>query len=325
MKSKACIFAALCSLALASASALAQTESEYPDKPIRMIVAYPPGGGTDSLARLVGAELSKELGQSVVIVNRGGASGAIGTQAAARSEPDGYTVLMATSNVTITPAIDSKSLFAVSDFEPVALLTESPFALVASPSLDIKTVSELIEHTKNNEKSVNYASTGVGSPQHLTTESFINRFDLDWLHVPYQGGGPALSALVEGQVQVMFSNALPVVPFLESGRLVALAQTTKERLPVLPDVPTMEEAGVKDFVVSFWSGVLAPKGTPEPVVQKLENALLKVMGMPAMRDKLVSQGTIVNPQGAAMFAEYLKKDSAYWKGVADASNIQVSN
>lgn len=325
MKSKICIAAVFCSLALASTSTLAQAERDYPDKPIRMIVAYPPGGGTDSLARLVGAELGKELGQSVVVVNRGGASGAIGTQAAARADPDGYTVLMATSNVTITPAIDAKSIFAVSDFEPVALLTESPFALVASPSLNVKTVPELIEHTRNSAKSVNYASTGVGSPQHLTTESFINRFALDWLHVPYQGGGPALSALVEGQVQVMFSNALPVVPFLESGRLVALAQTTKERLPVLPDVPTMEEAGVKDFVVSFWSGVLAPKGTPEAIVRKLERALLKVMGTPAMRDKLISQGTIVNPQGAAAFAEYLEKDSAYWKGVAKASNIQVGN
>lgn len=325
MKSKMWNSVAFCSLVFVSALMPAHAQDNYPDKPIRMIVAYPPGGGTDSLARLVSVELSKELGQSVVVINRGGASGAIGTQAAARADADGYTILMATSNVTITPAIDAKSLFALSDFEPITLLTESPFALVASPSLKVKTVAELIEYSKNHKNGINYASTGVGSPQHLTTESFINRFHVDWLHVPYQGGGPALSALVEGQVQVMFSNALPLVPFVESGRLVALAQTTKERLPVLPNVPTMEEAGVKDFVVSFWSGVLAPKGTPQPIIHKLNDALLKVMGTPAVREKLISQGTIVNPQGFVDFAQYLKKDAAYWKGVADASNIKVSN
>lgn len=325
MISRSRVYALICSLALVFTMAHAHAESTYPERPIRMIVAYPPGGGTDSLARLVGAELGKKLGQSVVIINRGGASGAIGTQAAARAEPDGYTILMGTSNVTITPAIDGQSLFAVSDFEPITLLTESPFVLVTSPTLNIKTVSGLIEYSKRNRKSINYASTGVGSPHHLTTESFKKRFDMDWLHVPYQGGGPALSASVEGQVQVLFSNALPVVPFVNSGRLVALAQTTKERLPVLPGVPTMEEAGMQDFVVSFWSGVLAPKGTPVPIIQKLENALLKVMSMPAIRDKLISQGTIVSPQGATNFTEYLKKDAAYWKGVADASDIKVRN
>lgn len=279
------------------ASGAAQASSDYPTQPIRMVVAYPPGGGTDTLARMVGNELAKELGQPIVVMNRGGASGSIGTQAVARAQPDGYTVLMATSNVTITPAIDPDASFAVEDFIPVTLMTESPFALVASPAIGVNTVAELIEHTSKNPGSINYASTGVGSPQHLTTESFKLRDKMDWLHVPYQGGGPALAALIEGQVQVMFSNALPVVPYLEGGRLVALAQTTKERLPVLPDVPTMEEAGIKDFVVSFWSGVLAPKGTPEAIVKRLNDALLKVMDQPEIKEKLISQGTIVNPLG----------------------------
>ncbi|MVW73153.1 tripartite tricarboxylate transporter substrate binding protein [Bordetella sp. 15P40C-2] len=322
MKFRFLICALVGGLALTGGHITAQASNDYPNKPIRMIVAYPPGGGTDALARLVGAELSKSLGQSVIVVNRAGASGAIGTQAAARAEPDGYTLLMATSNVTITPAIDATSLFQVSDFQPVTLLTESPFALVASKTLPVKSVSELIAYTKQHPKSINYASTGVGSPQHLTTESFKQREGLDWLHVPYQGGGPALTALVEGQVQVMFSNALPVVPFVESGRLVALAQTTKERLPVLPNVPTMEEAGVKDFVVAFWSGVLAPKGTPDAVINKLNTALLEVIRTPAVRDKLVSQGTIVNPVSGEAFAEYIKQDAAYWKKIADAAATQ---
>lgn len=318
MRSHFWISTVFSALVAASTGMPAVAANDYPNKPIRMIVPYPPGGGTDVLARLIGVELAKTLGQSVVVINRGGASGAIGTQAAARADPDGYTVLMGTSNVTITPAIDSNAPFAASDFEPVTLLTESPFALVTSPSLPVNSVAELIDYSKKHPRTLNYASTGVGSPQHLTTESFKQRHDLDWLHVPYQGGGPALSALVEGQVQVMFSNALPVVPFLESGRLKALAQTTKERLPVLPNVPTMEEAGVEDFVVAFWSGVLAPKGTPDDVIQKLNTALLKVVSAPDLRNKLISQGTIVNPQSGAEFAEYLSKDAQYWKRIADA-------
>lgn len=319
MKLRNGISIALCTFAVLSTSETVHAADDYPSKPIRMIVAYPPGGGTDLLARSIGVELGKVLGQSVVVINRAGASGAIGTQAAARADADGYTILMGTSNVTITPAIDPTASFALSDFEPVTLLTESPFVLVASPSLKTSSVSELIGYSNKYPKTVNYASTGVGSPQHLTTESFKQRQHLDWLHVPYQGGGPALSALVEGQVQVMFSNALPVIPFLESGRLVALAQTTRERLPVLPNVPTMEQAGVKDFVVAFWSGVLVPKGTPHAVVHKLNSALTKVINTPALRDKLISQGTIVNPQSGSAFADYLNRDAAYWKRIADAA------
>lgn len=319
MKARIWLATTVCILALGASGAVAKTPNAYPKKPIRMVVAYPPGGGTDSLARLVSSELGKALGQTVVVINRPGASGAIGTQLVARAEPDGYTLLMGTSNVTITPAIDPNSLFQVSDFEPVTLLTESPFALVASPSLPVATVSELIAYSRSHPAKVNYGSTGVGSPQNLTTESFKQRHRLDWLHVPYQGGGPLLAAVMDGQVQVAFSNALPVVPHADSERLRVLAQTTRERLPVLPQVPTMEEAGVKDFVVAFWSGVLAPKGTPTEIVNTLNEALLEVMRIPAVRDKLISQGTIVNPLGTASFGAYMREDQAYWKQVALAA------
>ena len=298
----------------------------YPDKPIRMIVAYPPGGGTDTLARLIGAELGREIGQSIVIVNRGGASGSIGTMAAARAAPDGYTVLLATSNVTITPAVDAQAKFSVqNDFEPVTLLTESPFALVANAAIETKTLKGLIAHTQEKKQSINYASTGVGSPQHLTTENLKKSKNLDWLHVPYQGGGPSLIALIEGQVQVMFSNVLPVLPYIQSGKLTALAQTTRERLPVLPDTPTMKEAGIDDFVVSFWSGVLAPKGTPPDIIKKLDAALLKVMGTPTLRAKLTEQGTIVNPLSSQQFSAYIHNDAAYWGKVAKSTSIKINH
>ncbi|UHL65259.1 tripartite tricarboxylate transporter substrate binding protein [Paralcaligenes sp. KSB-10] len=302
------------------------TTPHYPDKSIRMIVAYPPGGGTDILARLVGAELGRELGQSIIVINRGGASGAIGTLAAARSDPDGYTILLATSNVTITPAIDKTAKFSVTrDFKAVTLLTESPFALVATPSLKIKTLQDLVELSRKNRGSINYASTGVGSPQQLATELFKKRTGLDWLHVPYQGGGPSLSALLEGQVQVMFSNVLPVLPYIKTGKLVALAQTTQERLPVLPDVPTMAEAGSKNFVVSFWSGILVPAKTPDSIITTLNTALLKVMQKPNIREQLIAQGTIVHPLNSLKFAEYIHQDQAYWRHVAELTHISITH
>jgi len=314
------------SLIFPAVSVSQAVSGNYPYKPIRMIVAYPPGGGTDTLARLIGAELGREVGQSIVIVNRGGASGSIGTMAAARAAPDGYTVLLATSNVTITPAIDAQAKFSVqNDFEPVTLLTESPFALVANTAIATKTLEGLITQTQENKQSINYASTGVGSPQHLTTENLKKSMNLDWLHVPYQGGGPSLVALIEGQVQVMFSNVLPVLPYIQSGKLTALAQTTRERLPVLPDTPTMNEAGIDDFVVSFWSGILAPKGTPPEIINKLDAALLKVMKIPALRAKLTEQGTIVNPLSSQQFRVYIRNDAAYWGRVAKSTNIKINH
>lgn len=317
---------ALSAACLCASSALWAAELHYPDKPIKMIVAYPPGGGTDLLARLVSAELSRELGQSVIVFNRAGASGAIGTLAAARSDPDGYTILLATSNVTITPAIDKNAKFAVSrDFKPVTLLTESPFALVASPSLKVRTLQELVRLSKTRKGFINYASTGVGSPQQLTTELLKKRAGLDWMHVPYQGGAPALGALLEGQVQVMFSNVLPVLPYLKTGKLVGLAQTTKKRLPVLPDVPTMAESGQDNFTVSFWSGVLVPKKTPDAIVEILDTALLKVMQNPKIRQQLIAQGTLVTPRDSREFEKYIMQDQAYWQQVAQLTHISISH
>jgi tripartite-type tricarboxylate transporter receptor subunit TctC len=315
----------LAALAVTWLPVQAQDEAaSYPSKPIQMIVAYPPGGGTDILARVVGAELSKALGQPIVVINRGGASGAIGTEAVARAAPDGYTLLMATANVTITPAVDARTRFhPTKDFVPVTLLSESPFVLVATSTLQAKSFNELLAYSKAHPGAINYASTGVGSPQQLATELLKKKAGLDWTHVPYQGGGPAIADLMAGQVQVMFSNVLPVLPYIRNGRVRALAVTTQEPLPALSNVPTMIEQGQPGFVVSFWSGVLAPAGTSPAIVAKLNDALMKIMQQPAIRDRLAREGSIVTPLPSGKFAEYLANDAARWQQIAQATGVRA--
>lgn len=307
-----------------SVPALAQGDAAYPSKPIQMIVAYPPGGGTDILARVVGAELTRELGQPVLIVNRGGASGAIGTEAAARAAPDGYTLLLATANVTITPAVDARTrINPTRDFVPVTLLSDSPFVLVASSDFAPTTLGELLAWSKAHPGTVNYASTGIGSPQHLAAELLKKQAGLDWTHVPYQGGGPAMSDLMAGQVQVMFSNVLPVLPHIKSGKVRALAVTTQEPLPALANVPTMGQQGQQGFVVSFWSGVLAPAGTPPAIVARLNDALMKIMEQPAVRSRLEREGSIITPLPSARFATFLAEDASHWRQIAQTTGVHA--
>lgn len=304
----------------------AQGDAPYPSKPIQMIVAYPPGGGTDILARVVGAELSRELGTPVVIMNRAGASGAIGTEAAARAAPDGYTLLLATANVTIAPAVDARTrVNPTRDFVPVTLLSDSPFVLVASSAFAPKTLGELVVWSKARPGTVNYASTGVGSPQQLAAELLKKQAGLDWTHVPYQGGGPAISDLMSGQVQIMFSNVLPVLSFIKSGKVRALAVTTKQPLPVLAKVPTMNQQIQEGFVMSFWSGVMAPAGTPPAIVAKLNDALMKIMQQSTVRSRLEQEGSIVTPLPTTRFATFLTEDVNRWRQVAQITGVYAEH
>ena len=295
---------------------LALAQDPYPTRPVQLVVAYPAGGGTDTLARLVAAEAGKELGQPVVIVNRPGASGLIGTGAVARAQPDGYTLLLDTGNATLRPAIEPGTPFKPRDFAPVALLTETPVALAVHAALPAQTVAELLAYSRAHPGQVNYASTGQGSPQHLVSELLARQAGLQWVQVPYQGGAPALQDLNAGRVQVMFSNPVPLMPYVASQRLRVLAVTARERLPALPAIPTMGEAGVGDFVIGFWNGVLAPAGTPQAIVRRLGDAFLKAMTQPAVREGLVRQGSVLVPMAAEPFARYMAEDSARWEKVA---------
>lgn len=309
--------------ALATPTALgALARPPYPTKTVQLVVAWPPGGGTDTLGRLLAEALGKALGQTVLVVNRPGASGLIGTAQVARAAPDGYTLLLDTGNATLRPAIEPATPFKPSDFAPVALLTESPVALAVSPSVPVNTVAELVAYSRANPGKINYASTGPGSPQNLMGELMKTKAGLDWVQVAYQGGAPALTDLTAGRVQVMFSNPVPLMPYANTQRLKVLAVTSAERLPALPQVPTMAEAGHPDFVIAFWNGVLAPAGTPAPVVEKLGAALLEVMAQPAIRDALVRQGSVLMPLGPKELAAYMAKDSAHWKSVATTIRYQ---
>jgi tripartite-type tricarboxylate transporter receptor subunit TctC len=296
--------------------------SRYPQRPVQLVVAWPPGGGTDTLARIIAEGLRRELGESVVVVNRAGASGLIGTTAVARADPDGYTLLLDTGNSTLRPAIDHSTPFRPGDFVPIALLTESPVALAVSTAVPAKSLAELIAYSRAHPGKINYASTGLGSPQNLVTELLKKQAGLDWLQVPYQGGAPALTDLVAGRVHVMFSNPVPLMQYVKAGKLNVLAVTSAERLPALPEVPTMAEAGQPDFVVGFWNGVVAPAGTPRAIVTQLGAALLKLMGDPQITDALIKQGSVLMPLGPEQFAAYMTRDSARWAGVAKTIHYQ---
>lgn len=312
-KRRLCLAAAA---AIAGAAAFPALADEYPTRPVQLVVAYPAGGGTDTLARLVSVELGKLLGQPVLVVNRPGASGAIGTASVARAAADGYTLLLDTGNITLRPAIEPATSFAPKDFAPVALLTESPVALAVNASVPVNSVKELIAYSRANAGKINYASTGLGSPQNLVAELMKAQLGLDWVQVPYQGGSPALTDLNAGRVQVMFSNPVPLMPYVTTNRLKVLAVTSQERLQALPSVPTMAEEGVKDFVIGFWNGVVAPAGTPAPLIAKLSQALIKVMALPAVREALVRQGSVLTPMPTPAFVKYVAEDSARWKAIA---------
>jgi len=319
-----------CALALmfnaGHAADAGQAQNAYPSRPVEIIVAYPPGGGTDILTRLVAEQLSLALKQPVLVVNRGGASGAIGTEAAARAKPDGYTLLMGTSNVTISPAIDAKTRFnPTRDFVPVALLSESPFVLAANAALPVRDFADLVAYSRQHEGEINYASTGTGSPQHLATELLCKLAGLQWVHIPYQGGAPAVADLLAGHVQVMLSNVLPVQPYLKGGKAKPLAVTTQDPLPALPQVPTLASQGQPDMVISFWTGLLAPAGTAPAIVSKLEAAVLQIMEKPEIRDKLIREGSVVRPMASQDFARYIAQDAAHWKRVAQTTQISVQH
>ena len=308
--------------ALAAPVFVVRAQQDYPDKPIQLVVAYPPGGGTDTLARLVAEGLGKELGQTVVVVNRAGASGVIGTSQVARAGADGYTLLLDTGNSTLRPAIEPTTPFKPADFTPVCLLTESPVALAVTSSLPVNSLAELISYSRQHPGQVNYASTGPGSPQNLVSELMKVKAGLDWVQVSYQGGAPALADLVAGRVHVMFSNPVPLMPYANTRRLKVLAVTSSTRLPALEQVPTMNEAGQPDFEIGFWNGVLAPAGVPAHVVEKLASALLKIMSQPKLKDALVRQGSVLTPLGPKEFARYMAADTNRWKSVASAIGYQ---
>jgi len=314
------VVACVAALALAAATAVAQ---DYPTHPIRMIVPYPPAGGTDIVARVIAEPLGAALGQPIVIENRGGAAGNVGTDAAAKAAPDGYTVLFTLSSHTINPRLYDKLPFDVEkDFAPIGLAASIPQILVANPSLPVNNVQELIAYAKANPGKLNFASVGTGSPGHIAGELFKLKAGVDIVHVPYKGGGPAVTATLGGQVQLMFVSMPAAWQFVKAGRLRALAVTSDKRSVVAPDVPTMVEAGVPDCVVNSWYGMLVPAKTPPAAVAKLSAALTRVLQTADVRDRLLLQGAEATTSTPQEFDALIRDELAKWDYVIRAANIK---
>jgi tripartite-type tricarboxylate transporter receptor subunit TctC len=296
----------------------------YPDHPIRLVVGFSAGGTTDVAARIVGKEISQELGQPVVVENRPGAGSNIATELVARAKPDGYTLYMVAVTSAINQTLYKNIKFnLVKDFAPVALAVKVPNVLVVNPKVPVHSVKELVAYAKANPGKLNFASSGSGTSIHMAGELFKQRAGVDILHVPYKGSAPAETDLMGGQVQMMFDNMPAAWPHVKAGKLRALAVTTAERSKTAPDLPTMEESGFPNFDVSSWFGILAPAGTPADVVNKLNAAIEKAISKPDVQKRFTDLGAVTAKTTPAEFGEFIKSEVATWAKVVKASGATV--
>lgn len=307
-------------LLLAAPLSMAQA---WPARPIRLVVPFPPGGLIDNMARLVGSRLAQELGQPVVIDNKPGAGGNVGAAEVARAPADGYTLLMASPALTISPAIYKNLPYQPSQLAPVALLGRVPNVLLVNPASGIGKVQDLVSRAKAKPGQLNYASNGNGTSLHLSAELFKRRSETFITHVPYRGSAAAITALLSGEVDMMFDNLPSAIGQIQAGKLRALAVTTAQRSTALPDVPTLAEAGMDGFNVSAWFGVAAPAGLPAPVATRLADALQKVVQQPEVAAAMQRQGADPAFMDAASAAAALNADAAQWKQVAAFAKIQL--
>ena len=308
---------------LIGAAAGIAVAQDYPNKPIRFIVPYPPGGGTDVVARILTEPLTNALGQPIIIDNRGGAAGNVGTDIAAKAPAEGYNILFTLSSHTINPKLYPKLPFDVEkDFVPISLAAMIPQILVVHPSVPANNVQELIAYAKAQPGKLNYASVGTGSPGHIAGELFKLKTGVDIVHVPYKGGGPAVTDTIGGQVQMLFVSMPAAWQHVKSGRLKAIAVTSDKRSVAAPDVPTFLESGVPDYVVNSWYGALAPAKTPPAALAKLQAAFAQVLQNPQIKEKLLLQGAEAAPSTPAEFDRIIRDELAKWDYVIRAANIK---
>ncbi|MFD0668949.1 tripartite tricarboxylate transporter substrate binding protein [Ramlibacter sp. MAHUQ-53] len=299
-------------LAAALAPAVAGAQAAYPSKPIRFIVPYPPGGGTDIVARLVAQKMAASMGQQVVVDNKPGASTVIGTDLMAKAPPDGHTIGLVTDSHTINPTFFPKLPYdSVNDFAPVSQLVFVPLVMVAHPSLGVKTVPELIALAKQRPGKINYASIGNGTPHQLSMEWFKSLSGTFMTHIPYKGVAPALADLVAGQVDVMFTGTSSAAPYARQGRLVPLAVSSAKRQPAFPDTPAVAETpGLGEFDFMTWYGVVAPAGTPRDIVLRLQREIAAALGQPDVKERLAALGVVGAPSMPEEFAAFMRKEAA---------------
>lgn len=311
-------------LAALAMTASAHAQPTYPAKPITLVAAFAPGGGTDTAARIIAKELAIELGQPVVVENRAGAGGAIGATSVARAAPDGYTLLLGTgSELVVLPAVRTKPPYdTLKEFEPVAEIGTVTLMLVAHPSVPANTVQELIALARANPGQLTYASFGMGSTNHLMGEFFTGKTGTNLLHVPYKGSAAAATDLISGQVKLAFETMTVAMPLVKGGKLKALAILSPTRSALAPDLPTMAESGVA-LTTEGWMGVLAPKNTPPAVVGRLNKAINKVLAMPSIKDAFDARGVKVVLVTPEQFGDVIGNEIKKWTAVVKASGVQV--
>jgi tripartite-type tricarboxylate transporter receptor subunit TctC len=314
------LIVALGMLGFASMIAVAQS---WPQKPIRMIVPFPPGGGTDFVGRLVAKHLSQRLGQTIFVENRGGANGTVGLQALMQSNPDGYTIATTSDTpLTVNPLLyENLPYEPLRDFVLVATVARSAEMLAVHPSIPARNVPELVAFAKENPDRLSFGSGGVGNFSHLAMELFSLETGVKLLHVPYKGTGPAAMALIAGDVQIGFIPVQTLLPYVKSGQLVAIAIGEPQRMPSLPDVPTVSET-LPGFETAAWEGIVVPAGTPKEIVTRLREATLSIMRDPAIAKQFTEQQKIVMALGPNEFADLIRKDSAKWEKVIKAAHIK---
>ena len=321
------LYATLSCAALAAVAILVASPpisaQQYPTKPVKIIVAFAPGGGNDFIARFMAQRLTTALGQQFIVENRPGAGGSIGFEAGVRSPPDGYTLTLISNSYTVNPSLYKLKFDPVTDITPVIQISQGPYIVVVHPSLPVKTIQELIALAKSKPGQINFASPGQGTITHLAGELFVSMAGIKGIHIPYKGTGPALTDTIAGQTNVLFGSTAATLPHVRSGRLRALAVTTAKRLPAEPDVPTVAESGVPGYEVILWHGLIGPKGLPRPIVERLNGEVTTVLKLRETAEQLQNDG--VSPAGGApeQFLATIKREIEVWRKVVTDVGVKV--
>jgi tripartite-type tricarboxylate transporter receptor subunit TctC len=295
----------------------------YPSKPIRIVAPFAPGGGTDLIARVAAQKMTESLGQQSVVDNRPGAGGTLGAELGAKAPPDGYTFTLIAGSYAVNPSLFKLNFDSINDITPIIQLSQGPFLVVVHPSLPAKNIKELVALAKAKPGQLTFASSGAGSITQLATELFNDMAGIKMIHIPYKGTGPALTDTMAGQVQILFGSVGVTIPQLNSGRLRAIAVTTSKRIAALPNVPTIDESGVKGYSVILWHGLIGPKGLPRPIVDRVNGDLNKALQTKEMQDRLAADGVSAAGGTPEQFAALIKKDIEVWRDVVKKAGVKA--
>ena len=322
-RSRAAVGSVSLLLALAALAAPAAAADDYPSRAIRLIIPFPPGGSNDVVGRIVANQLGQKLGKQVFVDNRAGAGGIVGSDLAAKATPDGYTLLVVSIAHAVDPWLYKEPFDPMKDFVPVSIIATGTNVLTVNPAVPAHSVKELLALAKEEPGVLNYASAGIGSFQHLSGELFKLTAEVDIQHVPYKGGGPAMLAVIAGEAQVMFSSIVQTVPSIQSGALRALATGGAEKSPILPDLPTIAEAGVPGYVATNWWGIVAPAGTPQPIVDKLHDAIAELLNSAETKKYLDNEGAAPVRMSSAEFGKFVEAEIAKWGPVVKKAGMKA--